>query len=405
MNFTSKIIRFALLLALVCATVHREAFAANSAPNVTPTGRTEETNSTDLLRAYLQLQEQMHATQMAIERNRQEADQAATRAAEGLNGRLKAIEDSLAAQRNGELQAVQNSNHSMLMLAGMFATVALVAMLVMAVFQWRTVNRLAEISATASAGGFAFSSGRPVAALGPGESHSVTIAPAEQTRSGEGSSVGLLNAVERLEKRVNELEHTAQPPLQDGKAEAGPVASDTGTDVESHETKTETASTASTGTTPVPELGKNEGLENGADDETSRGNLSANGPGKTDSEHATHVPAEPPASTEAGRITGLLGKGQSLLNVDKAEEALACFDEVLMLDARNAEALVKKGTALERLRKLDEAIECYDRAIAADSSMTIAYLYKGGLFNRLERFTEAMESYEKALRTQEKGQA
>ena len=117
------------------------------------------------------------------------------------------------------------------------------------------------------------------------------------------------------------------------------------------------------------------------------------------------LPAAEPAAEEgrpdAARITVLLGKGQSLLNLDQAEEALACFDEVLALDANHPEALVKKGAALERLRKLDEAVACYDRAIAADSSLTVAYLYKGGLFNRMERFSEALECYEQALRTQE----
>ena len=107
------------------------------------------------------------------------------------------------------------------------------------------------------------------------------------------------------------------------------------------------------------------------------------------------------AVPDAARITMLLGKGQSLLNLDQAEEALACFDQVLTLDPNHPEALVKKGAALERLRKLDEAIACYDQAIAADSSMTVAYLYKGGLFNRMERFGEALECYEKALHTQE----
>ena len=111
--------------------------------------------------------------------------------------------------------------------------------------------------------------------------------------------------------------------------------------------------------------------------------------------------AEAAAAPEAARITVLLGKGQSLLNLDQAEEAVACFDQVLALDANHPEALVKKGAALERLRKLDEAIACYDRAIAADGSLTVAYLYKGGLFNRMERFGEALECYEQALRTQE----
>jgi len=113
-------------------------------------------------------------------------------------------------------------------------------------------------------------------------------------------------------------------------------------------------------------------------------------------------PDEAAVVTDAGRITSLLGKGESLLNLDKAEAALACFDEALTLAPNHAEALVKKGTVLERLRKLDEAIECYNRAIAADRSMTIAYLYKGGLFNRMARFSEALECYEQAVRTQER---
>jgi tetratricopeptide (TPR) repeat protein len=110
---------------------------------------------------------------------------------------------------------------------------------------------------------------------------------------------------------------------------------------------------------------------------------------------------EPGATPDAARITMLLGKGQSLLNLDQAEEALGCFDQVLALDPSHPEALVKKGAALERLRKLEEAIACYDRAIAANGSLTVAYLYKGGLFNRMERFSEALECYEQALRTQE----
>jgi tetratricopeptide (TPR) repeat protein len=161
--------------------------------------------------------------------------------------------------------------------------------------------------------------------------------------SGHEPSPDLLLTVERLEKRIRELEEGTSGPHREGRPE-----------------------------------------------KRQAGN--ANG-GST--ENGTHV------DTNA-RVTVLLGKGQSLLNVDKPEEALACFDEVLALEAHNPEALVKKGAALERLRKLNEAIECYDHAIQADNTMTIAYLYKGGLFNRMERFNEALECYEQALRTQEK---
>ena len=180
--------------------------------------------------------------------------------------------------------------------------------------------------------------GPAIGALGAGDAHSLPLGPAQ------ASNQRLLGALDHLEKRILELEHTSRPPLGDG----APPSQD----------KTLLASSSA-----------------------SR--------------------AAGPEAEGARRITMLLGKGQSLLNLDQAEEALACFDEVLALDANHAEALVKKGAALERLRKLDEAIACYDRAIAADGSLTVAYLYKGGLFNRMDRFNEALECYEQALRTQE----
>lgn len=108
-----------------------------------------------------------------------------------------------------------------------------------------------------------------------------------------------------------------------------------------------------------------------------------------------------PAMDLSSRVALLLGKGQSLLNLQQVDTAVHCFDEVIALDPTHAEAFVKKGAALEKLGKLDEAIECYDRAIALDQSMTMAYLCKGGVFNRLERYGEAVQCYEQALRTQQ----
>jgi hypothetical protein len=316
-------------------------FAAEPSPPVAAGVRTDETNSLDTLRSLLQVQEQLRATQLAIERNRQETDAAATRSAEVLATRLQGIEQALATQRAQELEAMQSSNRVMLIVAGSFAALGLLAMLLTAYFQWRTVSRLAEISA-----GLPLSHAlgvRPaLGGLGADDTHPLALGPAQQ------SNQRLLGALDRLEKRIYELEHTTHVPLKEG-SPAQPDAA-----------------------LPAPSAN------------TEPATIEANGSGP-----------------DAARITVLLGKGQSLLNLDHAEEALASFDAVLALDANHPEALVKKGAALERLRKLDEAIACYDRAIMADSSLTVAYLYKGGLFNRMERFTEALECYEQALRTQE----
>ncbi len=289
--------------------------------------KAEDATNSDTLRAYLELQEQVHATQIAIERNRQEAEAAAARNADLLANRLQLIEQSLAQQRTHELEMMQNANRTMLIVAGTFAAAGILAMLFTTYFQWRAATRFAQIAALMPAGR-GVGPARISPELDGGESQVMVGAPAE-------TNTRLLGAIERLEKRILELEHIAVPPLSNGVHPAGE--------------------------------------SNGGDQ-----------------------------SSSASQITMLLGKGQSLLNLDKFDEATACFDEALALEPNNAEVLVKKGVTLERQRKLDEAIEYYDRAIAADGSMTIAYLYKGGVCNRLERFGEALQCYERALHTQEK---
>lgn len=288
-----------------------------------PAAKAEDTiGSSDTLRSYLQLQEQLRATQLALERNRQEAEALAARNAEAVAARLQLIEAAMTAQRTRELEVVQSSNRLLLVVAGSFAGVGFIAMLLTAYLQWRAVKRLADFAALVPA------TARLSLPAGDNEAKLLGAGATEQ------ASARLFGSLTQLEKRILELEHTAQPPLAQ-----------------------------KSGATPPAE--------------------SANG------DH-THL---------------LLAKGQSLLNLDKPDEALACYDEILKLEPEHPEALVKKGVALEQLRQVEDALRCYDRAIAADGSLTVAYLQKGGLFNRLERYEEALQCYEQALRSQEQAHA
>jgi len=334
--------------ALLLAVLFGQATPVNADGTNTPAAaplekRLEETN-TDTLRSYLQLQEQLHATQLALERNRQESLEAAAKSSDLLTQRLQSIENSLAAQRARELEAMQASNRVMLIVAGSFASVGFVAMLLMVFFQWRAVNRLAEIST-------ALPAAHALPALGQGESAIAHIGHADEANQ------RLLGALDRLEKRIRDLEGSTRPALK--------PAPETLTEPAAGEPQNEP-------TTPA-----------------------TNGVGQA-------TPANGSAASNHGRLTLLLAKGQSLLNGEQAMEALACFDEALGIDPRSTEALVKRGSALERLQRWDEAMNCYDRALAIDGALTIAYLYKGGLLNRMERYADALECYEKALHTQEK---
>src|ERR1017187_6243678 len=77
------------------------------------TNESASASSEEALRAYLQLQAQLHEAQLAIDRSRQETEEAAARNAETLATRLQAIEQSVALQRAREWDALQSQNRMM----------------------------------------------------------------------------------------------------------------------------------------------------------------------------------------------------------------------------------------------------------------------------------------------------
>ena len=111
------------------------------------------------------------------------------------------------------------------------------------------------------------------------------------------------------------------------------------------------------------------------------------------------------SGSSTSQIATVLSKGQTLLNLDKPEEALNEFEEALRIDPHSTEAWIKRGTALERLQRTDEAITSYDQAIAIDGSTATAYLFKAGVYNRQKKYAEALQCYEKALNAQQKSRA
>ena len=320
--------------------------AADTNAPVDSEGRAAEAvviGTQESLRSSLQIQEELHNMQATIEKDRKDSEAAAARSADLLEGRLKLIEQSISSQRLDELKDLQRSNRTVLLAAGAFAVVGFVVLLFAAFVQWTAVSRITALSARLPA---SVGMGSGPAALGMGET---ALLPGQT----EESTARFLGVIEKLERRIDSIEKTAPQSLP-GKTEGG------------HES----TNGANGDSAPV------------ASGEEAAGGME-----------------------QASAIALLLGKGQTLLKLDKPEEAIACFDEALAIDAGNTDILVRKGAALERLQRLDEAIACYDMAIAADRTMTMAYLYKGGVYNRLERYSEALECYEQALKTQQKGQS
>lgn len=306
-------------------------------------------------------------TRQALDQLRREFEKSSTRQADAIASSLKLVESTLSRMHERQMEISQNSNRITLIVAGVFATVGFLCLLVTALVLMRAINRFSDLAATAPQRAQLPAPPQPVAALGTGE-----VTPS-RTGAAEEASSRFQSALEQLQKRILELEHSAQAGPPGAATPRGNAA------VDSAPTNTPAITVGPLVATVdiQPLLPDDEPTSKTANDDTS------------------------PAS----RASVLLGKGQALLNLDSAESALRCFDEALALEPNNAEALVKRGMAFEKLQDWEQALESYDRAIAADRSITVAYLYRGGVCNRLQRYREALESYEQALQTEKKSQA
>jgi tetratricopeptide (TPR) repeat protein len=316
------------------------------------------------LRLSTNVEAEILLTRQALDVLRREVEQSAARNAAAITSSLSLVESTLTRMHERQMQSAQSANRTILIVSGVFAALGLVCLLLISLVLMRAISRFSEVAAIAPTQGHLLGQGQSVAALGVGEM------AANRRGAAEEASGRFQSALEQLQRRIVELEQSAQASVS---GNAVPSSSAAPRVVSSLSAEEKVGSTVDI----QPLLPDDESASAAAED----------------------------GSAPASRATVLLGKGQALLNLDSAEPALKCFDEALSLEPKNAEAFVRRGIALEKLQDWEQALESYDRAIEADQSMTVAYLYRGGVCNRLQRYREALESYEQALRTEKKSQA
>jgi tetratricopeptide (TPR) repeat protein len=324
------------------------------------------------MKAYLQVKEELHATQISVLNTRLEAETAARAQARELMQKIDAMKMSFEterdrqrmewaqteAERSWQRAEAEEFNRLVFWIGGVFGCVGLIAVLATPFLQWRALNRFVKIH------------GQRLQLSGPAEIGGLALTGESSAadQAVESSNQRLLSVVERMEKRILELEGTSMTSLPASSTASGPVA------------------LASLAPFPVQVAGPGVAAPaSGAGDLSSK--LPAGKTGRATSE-------------QGNPVSVLLGKGSLLLELKRAREAIACYDEILRTEPAHAEALVRKGSALEQLGRDEEALECYDAAIRADKRKTIAYLYKGAVCNRLERYAESIESYEQALKVE-----
>ena len=348
MNKIFRPLRFTaagLVLLLIMVGGELRAQTASEVPSAkSPT--LEKQSNAELLESYRLLREQLRAAEQAIVNNRLEAEAAASARTAAISEkletlrlamlnereRLKIEEQRTAYERVQQQDTTQAMTQNILRVVITFGGAGLLALFAITLLQWRGNKRMAEYVEQL----------QPLPA--PDRSSWLPVGNGESEPGSESvahSNQRLTSILDRMEKRVLELENTVVP--------SAPSAAD------------------------EPDYLRSEAPEITRD-------------------------AEP-----STLIAELLKRGRSLLDAKKPAEALACFDKILSYDANHAEALLKKGAALERLQKSGEALEYYDRAIEADKNLALAYISKGGLCVRLERFEEALECYEQAMQAGKKG--
>ncbi|PYJ03228.1 MAG: hypothetical protein DME25_12795 [Verrucomicrobia bacterium] len=301
-----------------------------------PQAATNTTTDPDQpLREYLKLQEQLHATLLAIEQARLEASQESRAQSEVLGTRLDLLEKSLANQREERLQNMQDSNRTMLVLAGAIVGLGLLAVAFSTLFHSRGMNRLAEIG-TDLASGRTLLAGNLPAGLNPGEK--LLLA----TGTADGAPQPLLATIHRLEQRVEELEHSAGRALPVGE------------------------SSPSNGQTTLP-AGRKSGSDHAPLDHLSallgKGQVLVNlGQAEAALPCYDEALARAPNHAEAH-----LKKGMALERLKRFGEAIACYDRAIALNPSLTQAFLCKGSAFNQQERFGEALECYEAALRSET--------------------------------------
>jgi tetratricopeptide (TPR) repeat protein len=308
---------------IVCAWVIFGARLCAEETNSVPAPATD-TATQSVVNGYLQIQAQLHDTQLAIENNRAEAAAAAQRNADAMAARIQTLEQTIAAQRASDVDSARKAQQFMLTLVAVFGTAGLAVMLLMVYFQWRVVNRLVELPALQP----------QVLTAG-----NVRPPPLMANAVVEQSNARLFGAVDELQKRILELEHGSRAML----AEKNP-------------------STAN-GSHNISEAKKENSTDR--DREECVANLLSEGQALLDAQ-------EPEKALECFDVAigldpkhaeALVKKGGALEKLGRSDEAIACYDRAIEANGALTIAHLHKGGLFNRLARYDEALQCYEQAL------------------------------------------
>jgi tetratricopeptide (TPR) repeat protein len=303
------------LLAAACLFWGAQSLAdnTNSVPSV---------SNADAVNAYIQIQAQLHETQMSVESNREQVIATLQQNANALDSRLQLLEQKMAEQRTSEAESARRVEQTMLMVAGI-GMLALAAVVGMVFLQLRTATRLIELAMAPAP------SSNGARTLPVVETAAAAL-PASARAALEFSNARLLGVIERLEKRILELEETVRIPLNGN-----------GNGNYSSEPERDTPS------------------DRRVEDLIVEGQLYLD-TNKTDKALQCFSTA---LDIQPDNPDALIKKAATLEKLGQIEKAITCYDRAIDLGDSSTTALLQKGGMLNRLARYDEALQCYERAL------------------------------------------
>jgi tetratricopeptide (TPR) repeat protein len=311
-----------VMSALLCSL--RPSWAADT--NVPPAANAKTADADimgaqDFLHSYLQLQEQLRDTQLAIQKIRQEAAAASASNSAVVEERLRLMEKTIATENSEQLNGMERLNRTILSAAGVFASVAFLVLLVAICLQWAAVNRLA--AATNLAASRSARLPDPAEALLP------------STHALEQSNIRFLALMDQLELRLRGLEESTKPvkSLVEGETADGSAVEKPAPGLPD---KTSTVTLLLSKSQTLLKLGQPEAALDCLDE----------------------VLALDPGNADA-----LVKKGAALEHLQRVSEAIECYDRAIAQDASMTMAYLHKGTLFTRLERHGEALACYEQAL------------------------------------------
>jgi tetratricopeptide (TPR) repeat protein len=310
--------RFSLILLAVVTLLAASAqpLDVTNAPAVSaaPSTATNAPDNDALLRSVLILQEQLRSTQREVQQAREEAQTTSRHTAELLAARLDFIEKK-------QMATFENANQLMLKVVGIISVLACVAVILSGWVQMRAVAKLTDISHQLEMlPGLAASTG--VRQIGTGEV--VHPTPVVQT-----STDNLSENIDRLQRRIDELEHTANGNITNGHKEL-----------------------PSAGSRVVSVIAKGQA------------HLIADQPEQALACFDEAITLDP-RHTEAW-----LKKGAALEKLQRIDEAIAAYDKAIEVDQSTATAYLFKAGVFNRQKRYAEALQCYEKALHVQKSRT-----------------------------------